>query len=199
MRHPSAPNLRSPQVGSAPPPGSSNSSFVGERVRSTSSGGSGGGGSGLAKLPSDFLKDPSVRQHESYSPPNSPTLRPKGPTTSTVSAQMRCRLYLKQNHAQWKSLGDARLKVYHLSPDEVKQLVVENSKKVLVSSLIMPDAVERVGKVGVAVEVSDASSGAGQYARTGIVYMLQLRSEDSCAGLFGELIAGSDRTTTATR
>ncbi|PWN46214.1 hypothetical protein IE81DRAFT_129 [Ceraceosorus guamensis] len=178
MRRPSAPNLRSPRGDSngfddlPPPPG---------RTRSTSS------AEGPAKLPSAFLQDPSVRRHESFSPPGSPTLKRRGPSTSTVSAQMRCRLYLKQNHAQWKSLGDARLKVFHIQPDETRQLVVENSKKVLVSSLIMPDSVERVGKVGVAVEVSDASAGDGELSRTGIIYMLQLRSEDSCAGLYGEL------------
>lgn len=106
---------------------------------------------------------------------------------------MRCRLYLKQNHAQWKALGNARLKLYHILPDDVKQLVVENDKKPtpLISNIILPDGVERVGKVGVAVELSDNGN------RTGIVYMLHLRSEESAFALFGQLLEGSDRTVMA--
>lgn len=107
---------------------------------------------------------------------------------------MRCRLYLKQSHAQWKSLGNARLKLYHLMPDDVKQLVVENDKKPdpLISSIILPDGVERVGKVGVAIELSDN----GQ--RTGIIYMIHLRSEESAVALFGQLLEGSDRSVIGT-
>lgn len=143
---------------------------------------------GAPKLPSEMLRDGEIR-HEGYSPPSSPKLKARGPTSSTVSAQMRCRLYLKQGHANWKSLGNARLKVYHLLPADQRQLVVENDKKMLISTIVLPDGVERVGKVGVAVEVSDAGN------RTGIVYMLQMRSEESAQGLFGELIEGSGRTT----
>ena len=106
---------------------------------------------------------------------------------------MRCRLYLKQSHGQWKALGNARLKLYHILPDDVKQLVVENDKKStpLISSIILPDGVERVGKVGVAVELSDNGN------RTGIIYMLHLRSEESAMALFGQLLEGSDRTALA--
>lgn len=106
---------------------------------------------------------------------------------------MRCRLYLKQGHQQWKALGNARLKLYHIMPDNVKQLVVENEKKQtpLISSIIFPDSVERVGKVGVAIELSDNG------ARTGIVYMLHLRSEESAVALFGSFLEGSDRATIA--
>lgn len=165
------------------------------RTRSASSmgsnGGGGGGGSGAAKLPSAMMKDGDLRSmggHEAYSPPSSPNLKASGPTTSTVSAQMRCRLYLKQSHAQWKSLGNARLKLYHIMPVDHKQLVVENDRKMLISTIVLSDGVERVGKVGVAVEVSDQGN------RTGIIYMLQMRSEESAQGLFGELIDGSGRT-----
>lgn len=106
---------------------------------------------------------------------------------------MRCRLYLKQGHQQWKALGNARLKLYHLLPEDFKQLVVENDKKPapLISSIILADGVERVGKVGVAVELSDSG------ARTGIVYMLHLRSEESAVALFEQLLEGSDRTVIA--
>lgn len=103
-------------------------------------------------------------------------------------------MYLKQSHGSWKALGNARLKLYHLMPDDVKQLVVENDKKPtpLISSIILPDGVERVGKVGVAVELSDNGS------RTGIIYMLHLRSEESAFALFGQLLEGSDRTVLGT-
>ncbi|KAI0788546.1 hypothetical protein C8Q75DRAFT_719820 [Abortiporus biennis] len=127
------------------------------------------------------------------SPPNSPveeTPPDLGPVTSTISAQMKCKVFLKQQHAQWKNLGSAKLKLYRESPTNIKQLVVEadNSKKnILISTIVLVDGVERVGKTGVAIELSDK----GQ--RTGIVYMLQLRNESSAGGLFDSLLAGSDR------
>jgi hypothetical protein len=128
------------------------------------------------------------------SPPNSPVEEsqplPSGPVTSTVQATMKCKVFLKQQHAQWKSLGSAKLKLYRQEPTNVKQLVVEadsSSAKVLISTIVLTDGVERVGKTGVAIELSDR----GQ--RTGIVYMIQLRNEKSAGGLFDELLVGSDR------
>ncbi|KAI0936527.1 hypothetical protein AcV5_004640 [Taiwanofungus camphoratus] len=127
------------------------------------------------------------------SPPESPveeTPPHTGPTTSTVSAQMKCKVFLKQHHAQWKSLGAAKLKLYRESPTNIKQLVVEADNKdstVLISTIILADGVERVGKTGVAVELSDRGK------RTGIIYMIQLRNEKSAIGLFDSLLAGSDR------
>jgi hypothetical protein len=103
---------------------------------------------------------------------------------------MKCKVFLKQQHAQWKSLGAARLKLYRESPTNVKQLVVEaenKAKTILISTIVLTDGVERVGKTGVAVELSDKG------ARTGIVYMIQLRNESSAVGLFDSLLAGSDR------
>ncbi|KAJ7070956.1 hypothetical protein C8F01DRAFT_1314780, partial [Mycena amicta] len=124
------------------------------------------------------------------SPPNSPveeTPRITGPITSTISADMKCKVFLKQHHAQWKALGAAKLKVYRQNPTNVKQLVVEGGGKVMISTIVLTDGVERVGKTGVAIELSDKG------ARTGIVYMIQLRSEKSAAGLFDSLLEGSDR------
>ncbi|KAF9044802.1 hypothetical protein BDZ89DRAFT_1058899 [Hymenopellis radicata] len=128
------------------------------------------------------------------SPPNSPSEEarelPTGPVTSSVSAQMKCKVFLKQQHAQWKSLGAAKLKLYVQSPTNIKQLVVEAENKdhsVLISTIVLTDGVERVGKTGVAIELSDKG------ARTGIVYMIQLRNEKSAGGLFDSLLAGSDR------
>ena len=72
----------------------------------------------------------------------------------------------------------------------MKQLVVEaddKAKTVLISTIVLTDGVERVGKTGVAVELSDRG------ARTGIVYMIQLRNETSAQGLYESLLAGSDR------
>ncbi|KAF7306995.1 hypothetical protein MIND_00492300 [Mycena indigotica] len=127
------------------------------------------------------------------SPPNSPveeTPRFTGPLTSTISAEMKCKVFLKQQHAQWKSLGAAKLKLYKQSPTNVKQLVVEKGKgSIIISTIVLTDGVERVGRTGVAIELSDKG------ARTGIVYMLQLRDEKAAGGLFDDLIAGSDRLT----
>ncbi|KAG8825963.1 hypothetical protein FRC17_008443 [Serendipita sp. 399] len=123
------------------------------------------------------------------SPPNSPTST--GPTTTTITATMRCKVFLKQQHQQWKSLGSGKLKLYHTLPTNMKQMVVESdssSKTMLMSSIVLTDGVERVGKTGVAVEMSDGG------ARTGVVYMVQLRNEQSTQGLFDSLLAGSDRT-----
>jgi hypothetical protein len=130
------------------------------------------------------------------SPPPSPTLDSdpsNGPVTSAISAQMKCKVFLKQNHASWKSLGAARLKLYHQHPTNVKQLVVEADTKehpLIISTIILTDGVERVGKTGVAIELSDKGT------RTGIVYMIQLRKENVASGLFDQLLMGSDRTGT---
>jgi hypothetical protein len=104
---------------------------------------------------------------------------------------MRCKVFLKQQHQQWKNLGSGKLKLYHTQPTNVKQLVVESdssSKTMLMSCIVLTDGVERVGKTGVAVEMSDNG------ARTGVVYMVQLKNEQSTQGLFDSLLAGSDRT-----
>ncbi|KAF8641040.1 hypothetical protein AX17_000684 [Amanita inopinata Kibby_2008] len=126
------------------------------------------------------------------SPPGSPVAEAKlhlGPVTSTISAQMKCKVFLQQQHAQWKSFGSAKLKLYRQSPTNIKQLVVESEKdnSVLISTIVLTDGVERVGKTGVAIELSDHG------ARTGTIYMLQLRNEKSAGGLFDSLLAGSDR------
>lgn len=73
----------------------------------------------------------------------------------------------------------------------MKQLVVEadsKEKTILISTIVLTDGVERVGKTGVAVELSDAKG-----ARTGIIYMIQLRNEKAAGELFNKLLAGSDR------
>jgi hypothetical protein len=124
------------------------------------------------------------------SPPGSPVEEFKqdlGPVTSSVSAQMKCKVFLQQQHAQWKSLGSAKLVLYCQSPTNIKQLVVQSNKSVLISTIVLTDGVERVGKTGVAVELSDKG------ARTGIIYMLQLQNEASAVKLFDSLLAGSDR------
>ncbi|KZV76978.1 hypothetical protein PENSPDRAFT_747202 [Peniophora sp. CONT] len=154
-------------------------------------------GSFSAALPSErFLsRNPSMRQPFDDSPPGSPEmarqqLPPDQPVTSTVSASMKCKVFAKQHHAQWKSLGSAKLKLYRQDPGNLKQLVVEaddKAKTVLISTIVLTDGVERVGKTGVAVELSDRG------ARTGIVYMIQLRNETSAQGLYESLLAGSDR------
>ncbi|KAJ7293659.1 hypothetical protein C8J57DRAFT_1429420 [Mycena rebaudengoi] len=146
-------------------------------------------------LPSGQLGVANFRAVPSFhepSPPNSPveeTPAITGPITSTISAEMKCKVFLKQQHAQWKSLGAAKLKLYRQSPTNVKQLVVEAGSKgsILISTIVLTDGVERVGKTGVAIELSDKG------ARTGIIYMIQLRSEKSAGGLFDSLLDGSDR------
>lgn len=75
-----------------------------------------------------------------------------------ITAQMKCKVFLKRNHAQWKSIGPARLKLYHQQSTNVKQIVVESdgsSKTMLISTIVLTDGVERVGKTGVAIEISD--------------------------------------------
>ena len=117
-------------------------------------------------------------------------LPPDQPVTSTISAQMKCKVFLQQHHSAWKSLGSARLKLYLQQPVNQKQLVVEadsKDKQIIISTIVLTDGVERVGKTGVAIELSDRG------VRTGVVYMLQLRNEKSAGGLFDELLAGSDR------
>jgi hypothetical protein len=103
---------------------------------------------------------------------------------------MKCKVFLQQHHAQWKSLGAAKLKLYLQQPTNVKQLVVEADNRgsnILISTIVLTDGVERVGKTGVAVELSDKGM------RTGIIYMIQLRNEMSAGGLYDSLLAGSDR------
>jgi hypothetical protein len=154
-------------------------------------------GHGRLMMPSDSYTSrtqPSFETFADPSPPNSPgeetSPLPSIPVTSSVSANMKCKVFLKQHHAQWKSLGAARLRLYRQDPTNVKQLVVEaedKNKTPLISTIVLTDGVERVGKTGVAIELSDRG------ARTGIVYMIQLRNESSAGGLFDSLLAGSDR------
>ncbi|KZT72762.1 hypothetical protein DAEQUDRAFT_762575 [Daedalea quercina L-15889] len=149
-------------------------------------------------LPSEQLKMAQAQaqaaaQYDEPSPPTSPVVeatQPLGPTSTSITAQMKCKVFLQQHHSQWKSLGTAKLKLYRESPTNVKQLVVEAEDKnnsVLISTIVLADGVERVGKTGVAVEISDRGR------RSGVIYMLQLRNENSAGGLFDSLLAGSDR------
>jgi hypothetical protein len=82
------------------------------------------------------------------SPPNSPVQQPQdlGPVVSTISAQMKCKVFLQQQHAQWKSLGSAKLKLYRQNPTNIKQLVVEadRDRSILISTIVLTDGVERV-------------------------------------------------------
>jgi hypothetical protein len=103
---------------------------------------------------------------------------------------MKCKVFLQQQHAQWKSLGSGKLKLYRQDVTNIKQLVIEGedkNKTILVSTIVLTDGVERVGKTGVAIELSDRGT------RTGVIYMIQLRNENSAGGLFDSLLAGSDR------
>ncbi|KAF5390189.1 hypothetical protein D9757_002844 [Collybiopsis confluens] len=143
-------------------------------------------------LPSAAFNRSAEASFADPSPPNSPVAEssalPSGPVTSSITATFKCKVFLKQQHAQWKSLGSAGLKLYTESPTNIKQLVVEDDKRnVLISTIVLTDGVERVGKTGVAVELSDRG------ARTGVVYMIQLRNEKSAGGLFDSLLQGSDR------
>lgn len=144
-------------------------------------------------LPSANVKAPSVLEgsFDAPSPPGSPVQDTSGMTyPSAISAQMKCKVFLQQQHAQWKSLGSGRLKLYHQEVTNVKQLVIEaddKNKSILVSTIVLTDGMERVGKTGVAIELSD------QGARSGVIYMIQLRNEKSARGLYDSLLAGSDR------
>ncbi|KAH9175265.1 hypothetical protein EDB89DRAFT_348452 [Lactarius sanguifluus] len=196
LTSPSEPG-RSPQFDGSLRPGMASSPNL-QLPRTNSLGTMGGPQQGLRPVPPSVqFRAPSMvgPSPDELSPPTSPTMDippvPTGPVTSSVSAQMKCKVFLKQGHAQWKSLGSARLKLYHQQPTNVKQLVVEaedKNKSVLISTIVLSDGVERVGKTGVAVELSDNG------ARTGIVYMIQLRNEQAAVGLFGGLLEGSDRT-----
>ena len=133
-----------------------------------------------------------ARDPDDESPPASPVEEEVATLTgpAVISAQMKCKVFLKQSHQQWKSLGSGKLKLYAQAQGNVKQLVVESdssSKSLLISTIVLTDGVERVAKTGVAVEISDRGK------RTGIIYMIQLRNENSAAGLFESLLAGSDR------
>jgi len=200
-KSPSAPRLNSlPEPGPAPPfdrlphPGMASSPNL--LLPRTNSSGSMGEPQHRLLPPSAQFRAPSMvaGADDEPSPPTSPTTETPpqtGPVTSTISAQMVCKVFLKQGHAQWKSLGSAKLKLYHEQPTNVKQLVVEagdKNKSVLISTIVLTDGVERVGKTGVAVELSDKGS------RTGIIHMIQLRNEKAAVGLYESLLAGSDRT-----
>ncbi|KAF8307699.1 hypothetical protein DL93DRAFT_2101143 [Clavulina sp. PMI_390] len=145
-------------------------------------------------VPSMMLQMNAERGPRPESPPSSPDEEKKamfsGPQTSTITADMKCKVFLKQHHAQWKALGAAKLLLYQQQPGNVKQLVVQadnRAKSMIISTIVLTDAVERVGKTGVVIELSD------QGQRTGIVYMIQLKSEASAMGLFTTMLAGSDR------
>lgn len=130
---------------------------------------------------------------DDVSPPLSPIEdeAPRSTTQAVISAQMKCKIYLKQGHGQWKSLGGGKLKLYVQPGSNLKQLCVESDDKhstMVISTMVLTSAVERVAKTGVAIEIGDAKGG-----KTGVVYMLQMRNEESAKGLFESLLAGSDR------
>ncbi|KAF8761271.1 RhoGEF domain [Rhizoctonia solani] len=161
------------------------------------------GGSAPSSMYSEFaLRALYLREFRSWvdfrieydiSPPDSPVdeePQQTGPVTQTVTCETRCKVYAQQEHQKWKSLGSARLKLYQAMPANVKQLVVQadsKSKNMLISTIVLTDGVERVGKMGIAIELSDNGS------RTGVVYMIQLKNESSANSLFDALLAGSDR------
>jgi hypothetical protein len=139
------------------------------------------------------IKSISTTSFADPSPPSSPveeTAPSLGPITSRVTCDKKCKVFLQEHHAKWKNLGSAKLKLYHESPTNVKQLVVEadsSKKSILISTIVLVDGVERVGKTGVAVELSDKGR------RTGIIYMIQTKNERDANDLFKSLLAGSDR------
>lgn len=109
------------------------------------------------------------------SPPSSP-VKATVPDKTAVVAQMRCKVFLQQHHSVWKSLGTAKLRLFHSLPSNRKQLVVDSDKgggKTIISTIVLEDGVERVGKTGVAVELSHEGD------RTGIVHMLQVSERAS--------------------
>lgn len=112
-----------------------------------------------------YSEQGSLDDDDDVSPPSSPVHT--GPVTTQIAAQMKCKIFVQSAHGQWKSLGTARLKLYIQQPTNQKQLVVED-KQVLISTIVLEDGVERVGKTGVAIELSDNGK------RTGLVYMLQV-------------------------
>jgi hypothetical protein len=141
---------------------------------------------------SAYSNSPGTGPEDDESPPGSPHQEEftqlTGPTI--ISAQMKCKVFHQQGHGQWKSLGHGKLKLYvEKNRQNIKQLVVEhnNGKGMLISTIILGDGIERVGKTGVAVEISDRGH------RTGIIYMIQLRNEAAAEGLHKDLLAGSDR------
>jgi hypothetical protein len=82
--------------------------------------------------------------------------------------------------------------LYEQRPTMIKQLVVEadnKDKTILISTIVLSDGVERVGKTGVAITLSDNG------LRTGIVYMVQLRNEKDAGKFYEQLLSGSDRRT----
>lgn len=126
----------------------------------------GAGASGLSRQKTVFEIQPG-----DDSPPASP--QKDVPVKNTIIAEDKCKVFLQTNHQQWKSLGSSKLQLYEQQPTNIKQLVVNANNKektILISTIVMADGVERVGKTGVAIELSD------QGLRTGIIYMLQVRT-----------------------
>ncbi|KAA1092517.1 hypothetical protein PGT21_005755 [Puccinia graminis f. sp. tritici] len=100
-------------------------------------------------------------------PPSSPQESSQN-VQSILVAEMKTKVFLKQSHSQWKSLGTAKLHLFVQKGRNSKQLVVATDKgKTLISTIVLTDGIERVGRTGVAVDISDRG------VRTGIVYMLQ--------------------------
>lgn len=133
---------------------------------------------------------PRTSGHRSDDSDSLPPSSPQEPQNvqSILAAEMKTKVFLKQSHSQWKPLGTAKLRVFVQKPGNSKQLVVGTDKgKTLISTMVLTDGIERVGRTGVAVDLSNRG------VRTGIVYMLQMKSETSASGLFEQLLEGSDR------
>ena len=88
-------------------------------------------------------------------------------------------------------LGCCEAEVDHPNATNAKQLVVEadtKEKMIAYFNYCLLRWCGTGGRTGVAIGPSD------QGARTGIVYMIQLRKETGASGLFDGLLAGSGRT-----
>lgn len=131
--------------------------------------------------PSELMRSRASTPNEDMHDAPSPHASPQVPSKTILAAQFTCKVFLKTSHAQWKSLGAAKTRLYVQRPSRQKQLVAQNDKTTLISTIVLAGTVERVGKTGVAVELSDNGT------RAGIVYMLQCKNEQSAAGLFESL------------
>lgn len=113
-----------------------------------------------------------------------------------IVAQMRSKVFLRQGSG-WKPLGPAQVQLFALIPKHglrrehvARQLVAQGKSKTLISTLVLPDGgAHRMGRTGLAVECSHDGM------RTGVVYLLQLRSESSADGLYAAIMEDAGKAT----
>ncbi|GBC02690.1 hypothetical protein RclHR1_04760005 [Rhizophagus clarus] len=99
--------------------------------------------------------------------------------TVTQVMEVRCRVFLQNDHGVWTNIGWGNMKLLLETPSHRKRIVVNSDKKTktIIDAIINEDGVEKIGK-SVALTLSNTGS------NLRIVYLLKMKDEESASKVF---------------